>query len=259
MRARTSVSSSRTGRLTKADLARGMPPGDPIFSGPPYYWRDMERLVLTWRTDLEACLRVCPDCMEVDESATARLILYNFHFCTVGPYHEASLQFRVNFEGDPYWFECKNLVDSDAGFAAGREVFGIPKKMGWFTWGKAPETGLNIQVGRGTQLPLLTASFIPQTPSELGAELSSLTVRVIPTGVGGDPDIQVFNGFDPDEAKFEVGADGYVFHGFGTLAFNSRSLFDPWHEFDVREMLDAQYLGGSNSLTMGNGAVLKKY
>jgi hypothetical protein len=75
---------------------------------------------------------------------------------------------------------------------------------------------------------------------------------------GRRPEIQVFNGFDPDEAKFEVGADGYVFAGFGTLAFNSRSLFDPWHEFDVLEMLDAQYLGGYNSPTMGTGAVLEK-
>ena len=104
--------------------------------------------------------------------------------------------------------------------------------MGWFTRGKSPETGLNVQAGRGTQLPLLTASFIPQMPTELGAELSSLTVRVIPTGAGGDPEIQVFNGFNRDVAKSEVGADGYVFAGFGALAFNSRSLFDPWHEFE---------------------------
>ena len=82
---------------------------------------------------------------------------------------------------------------------------------------------------------------------------------MIPTGAGGDPEIQVFNGFNRDVAKFEVGADGYVFAGVGTLAFNSRSLFDPWHEFDVLEMLDAQYLGGYNSLTHGDGGVLKKY
>ena len=78
-------------------------------------------------------------------------------------------------------------VDSYAGFAVGREMFGIPKKMGWFTWGKSPDTGLNVQAGRGTALLLLTASFIPQTLTELGAELSSLTVQVIPTGVGGAP------------------------------------------------------------------------
>jgi hypothetical protein len=40
-------------------------------------------------------------------------------------------------------------------------MFGIPEKMGWFTWGKSPETGLNVQAGRGTALLLLTASFIP--------------------------------------------------------------------------------------------------
>jgi hypothetical protein len=38
-----------------------------------------------------------------------------------------------------------------------------------------------------------------------------------------------------------------------------RSLFDPWHECEVLEMHDAQYLGGYNSPTMGTGAVLKKY
>jgi hypothetical protein len=38
-----------------------------------------------------------------------------------------------------------------------------------------------------------------------------------------------------------------------------RSLFDPWHEFEVLELLDAQYLGGYNSPTTGTAAVLKKY
>jgi hypothetical protein len=84
-----------------------------------------------------------------------------------------------------------------------------------------------------------------------------LTVRVIPTGVGGDPEIQVFNGFDPDEAKFEVGADGYVLAEFGTLAFRGRcSIRGMSAELG---MLDSQYLGGYNSPTMGTGAVLKKY
>jgi hypothetical protein len=131
--------------------------------------------------------------------------------------------------------------------------------MGWFTRGKSPETGLNSRRAVGLSSRSSRHRSSPETPTELGAELSSLTVRVIPTGVGGDPEIPVFNGFDPDEAKFEVGADGYVFAGFGALAFNSRSLFDPWHEFEVLEMLDAQYLGGYNSLTMGTGAVLTKY
>lgn len=248
-----------TGLLTKEDLAKGMPPGDPIFLGPPYHWQDLERLILTYRTDVDACRRVCPDCMEVDPSGTARMIFYNFPFCTVGPYHEVSLQFKVSFEGEPFWFECKNIVDSDAGFAAGREMFGIPKKMGWLTWTPSPETGLNIQVGRGSALPLLSASFIPQRPTTLLPGLSSLTVRVIPTGTGGDPDIQVFNGFDPEESKFALGSDGYAYTGLSSLAFNSRSLIDPWHEFEVLEMLEAEYVGGSNSLTMGTGAVVKNY
>lgn len=250
------------GRLQKNDLARGMPCGDPIFSGPPFYWQNLERVVLTWQTDIEACLHICPDCMEVDSSATARLVLYNFHLCSLGPYHEASLQFKVNFEGNPYWFECKNLVDSDIAFAAGRELFGIPKKMGWATWEKSSVSGINIEFGRGSKVPILSAVFLWQAPFTPGANdenLPSLSVRVIPTGIGRDPEILVFSGFDPAKATFRMGADGYVYKGLCSLAFHARSLMDPWHEFTVIKMLDAEYTGGPNYLTVGTGEVLRKY
>jgi acetoacetate decarboxylase len=247
------------GLLTKKDLARGMPCGDPIFTGPPYYWQDLERVVLSWQTDIDACRRLCPDCMEVDGSATARLILYNFPVCSLGPYHEASFQFRVSFEGKPFWFECKNIVDSDVAFAAGREVFGIPKKMGWLTWEKYPETGLKIEVGRGGTTPILSADFVWQEPFTPEEGLSSLSVRVIPTGIGGDPEIIVFNGFDAEKAVFRVGQDGYTYKGRGSLAFISRSLLDPWHELSVEKFIGAEYLGGSNYLSLGTGTVAKKY
>jgi acetoacetate decarboxylase len=250
---------SLKGHLTKKDLAKGMPAGDPVFRGPPYFWQNVERVVLNWRTDLEACRRLCPDCMEVDPSATARLILYNFPVCSLGPYHEASLQFRVTLEGKPFWFECKNIVDSDAAFAAGREVFGIPKKMGWLTWDKYPETGIKIEVGRGSRTPIFSADFIWTEPFTPEPGLSSLSVRVIPTGIGGDPEIVVFNGFDPDKATFRIGPDGYTYRGVGSLAFLSRSLMDPWHELRVEEMLEAEYLGGGNHLSLGTGSIVKNY
>ena len=250
---------SFTGQLTSADIALGMPPGDPIFTGPPYYWQDVERLVLTYQTDLDACLRLCPDFMEVDPSATARLILYNFPFCTLGPYHEASLQFKVTFEGEPYWYEFKNIVDSDIAFTAGREVLGIPKKMGWLNWTKTPENGIGIEVGRGSNIPILTAAFIPTKPRTPGADLPSISLRVIPTGIGGAPEVTLYNSQDPETAEFIIGDGGYVFEGQGSLAFHSQSAMDPWHEFRVIKMLDADYIGGSNSFSVGFGKILKKF
>jgi hypothetical protein len=198
----------------------------------------------------------------VGRSATARLILYNFPLCSLGPYHEASLQFKVKFKGKPYWFECKNIVDSDAAFAAGREVFGIPKKMGWASWEKSVQHGLNIEFGRGSKTPIIAASFFwqkPFTPSPKDENLPSLSVRVIPTGIGGDPEITVFNGFDPAKATFRMGADGYAYKGIGSLAFPSQSLIDPWHNLRIVKMLDAEYLGGPNYFTLGTGDVVKRY
>ena len=251
---------SLKGHLSKSDMARGMPCGDPIFTGPPYYWQNVERVVLTWETDLEACRKLCPDCMEVDVSAVARLVLYNFPVCSLGPYHEASLQFRVNFDGNPYWFECKNIVDSDIAFAAGREVFGIPKKMGWLTWDKHTATGLKIEVGRGSKTPILSADFIWQEPFTPAEGLSSLSVRVIPTGIGGDPEIIVFNGFDPKKATFTVGPDGFTYRGLGLAGLSFRGRFSI-HGMNLmfKRLIEAEYLGGSNFFSLGTGTVMKKY
>jgi hypothetical protein len=75
----------------------------------------------------------------------------------------------------------------------------------------------------------------------------------------GDPEIIVFNGFDPKRATFKIGADGYCYKGIGSLSFIAHSLIDPWHELAVNKLLDAEYIGGPNYFTLGTGAIVKKY
>ena len=45
----------------------------------------------------------------------------------------------------------------------------------------------------------------------------------------------------------------------GSVAFHARSQIDPWHEFEVVEMLEAEYIGGSTFFTMKNGQVVYEY
>ena len=244
------------GQLSLEEVGKGMPPGDPIANGYPYYWQNIERLILVWETDLEACRRLCPEFLEVDPASTARVVFYNFQFCTAGPYQEASLQFKVFFEGQPYWYEFKNIVNSDIGFATGREVLGIPKKMGWLTWEKDVQYGLNVSVGRGSSIPVMTASFLPIAPTEMADEPPSVSVRVIPHPEGGKPQITLINSQDPSDAKFELHEGGFVYAGRGSVAFHANSLMDAWHEFRVQRLLSAEFLGGSNRFSVGNGVIL---
>jgi hypothetical protein len=219
----------------------------------------MERLVLTWKTDLDACLRVWPDCMEVDPLGDRQadpLQLSLLHGRAV-PRSQPPIQGQLRGRAVLVRVQEHRRLRRRLRCRAGN--LRHPQEDGLVHPGEVARDRPQRPGGPWGPAPAPYGIVHPSDADGARGRVLELDGRVIPTGVGGDPEIQVFNGFNRDEAKSEVGADGYVFAGFGPLAFNSRSLFDPWHEFEVLEMLDAQYLGGYNSLTMGTGAVLTKY
>ena len=66
------------------------------------------------------------------------LTVFRFHSGTLGAYNEVALDLACAWHGEPRFYTVYNLVDNDAGIAAGREIWGVPKKSPGFG---APSSG----------------------------------------------------------------------------------------------------------------------
>ena len=75
--------------MTKARMGPTMPVDAPIYAKPPFYYRNVERLVFTYETDKEAALDILPDVLNLRLPATACVNFLNAPVCTLGAYEEA--------------------------------------------------------------------------------------------------------------------------------------------------------------------------
>jgi acetoacetate decarboxylase len=108
-------------------------PGDaPLVPRMPFRFRDVQIVTAFYRSDIEAIRRLVPFPLEpVDDIVAIHVYEMNDtdHF---GAYNESAVQVPVVYPAtrehgvySPYLF-----LDHDGGIAAGREVYGQPKKFG---------------------------------------------------------------------------------------------------------------------------------
>jgi acetoacetate decarboxylase len=107
-----------------------MPPISPLFGFPPVIYKDVESVSVTFETDREKALDLLPSILQLDEPATATLGMFSIKESTLGSYTEAYLALNVLWEGEPRRYGITYLVTNDMGLTYGREVLGVPKKMG---------------------------------------------------------------------------------------------------------------------------------
>jgi len=258
------TNASLVGRMTKDRM--GMMPLDvPLYPDPPYHYRNTERLVFIYETDTEAALDLLPDCLELEVPAVAMMMFLWCPICTLGAYNEAFISVRATFEGTPAEYVVWNLLTSDAAIAAGREIWGVPKKH-CDTWiEKRPEGMVGI-VERPKGIRIVEAlvrpeRLIPQDENKGFVDRSLVCVRTIPDPGGGEPLIQLIDHFNPKTNNFKPG-DGWAenqLRGPGSVSFPARSGLDPWHRLPAIRMIDAYYSGGHSSSDLPYGRVLKTY
>src|SRR5271169_5451234 len=74
--------------------------------------------------------------------------LSSFQVLGVGSYHEAVISLPVEFQGKPGQYMAYLYLDSDTAIAAGREIWGFPKKYARFP-SSARKDVLTKRVERG--------------------------------------------------------------------------------------------------------------
>jgi acetoacetate decarboxylase len=106
-----------------------MPAQCPAYPPAPYRFINREYLIITYETDAEALRQVVPAPLEVPEP------LVNFEFIRMpdssglGDYTESGQVIPVTFEGETGLYVLSMYLDNEPAIAAGREIWGFPKKL----------------------------------------------------------------------------------------------------------------------------------
>jgi acetoacetate decarboxylase len=109
--------------------AFAMPLTSPAFPPGPYRFVDREFLIVTYRTDLDALRAVVPEPLQV----TNPIVKYEFirmpDSTGFGDYTESGQVIPVTFEGQEGDYVHSMYLNDEAPIAAGRELWGFPKKL----------------------------------------------------------------------------------------------------------------------------------
>lgn len=170
----------------------GTPYLAPLVPTLPIQLRRTEVLTVVYDTDESAAAALIPQPLELMSSLCIVHVYWMHDADWFGVYGESAVQLPVRMpDGQPAVYSTFLVLDSDGAVAAGRELYGQPKKSGTVTLG--PEGDLLVgRVVRNT-IDVITATMAwkqQRATSDSIAELiegagTNVNLRVMPDGAGG--------------------------------------------------------------------------
>lgn len=225
---------------------------------------DAEMLVVYWETKPEIIEKLLPPPLKPVESPTVYAFVADYPKTNFGAvYKEAAVFLSCEYEDIEGGYCLAMPVTDDMALAAGREVFGYPKKMANIHYQKEKRNAEGWAERHGTRFFEVNAKLNgrPNSPEFLdlvtertggatggGIEITEVTYNYkhFPS-----PDGNYFD-YNPRLIREEV-----VFRptelkiGNAELSLKS-SESDPWGELVVEKILGALYLKGNNSMLRGH-------
>jgi acetoacetate decarboxylase len=217
----------------------GTPFGAPLVPRLPLRMRQTEIMTVVYRTDAEATAALLPSQLEQLGDLVV-VHLYRMHDADwFGSYGESALQLPVRHQASgtvgaysPYLF-----VESDGAVAAGREIYGQPKKQASVSLAADGD----LLVGRVTRngIDILTATMAykqqPGEPSDLerhAAFRTNLNLKVI-ASVDGTVAVRELTARTLADVDLH-----WVWRGAGTVELRPNAQA-PVHVLPVREVVEA--------------------
>jgi acetoacetate decarboxylase len=225
------------GRLKLDHMGFSMPVDAPAYQLPPYHYRNVQAIAVSFETDVDAALAAIRAPLTLAEPATATLSFYWYPFTTFGQYNEAILSLEVAFEGKPMTLIQQIMVDTEPPMLAGREIWGFPKKLATIGFKRERDT-IYGTLERPTGIRLASALVRPEQPMEKPAGVVAASLRVIPSAeaTANRPSIaEIVETVTTTEVHD-------AWQGTGSVAFAEHSVLDPWDRFPVRRVIKSTYM-----------------
>jgi acetoacetate decarboxylase len=226
-----------------------MPLGASLYPPPPYEFRDAEQISLCFEADGAAVSALLPRGLVIDgvdgdpSRAYCEMRVCLYHWSAFGPFRETYILVRVCGHGDrPYYFLPLIFTDNEAPLAAGRELWGYPKKLARMTWdwGGAAKGGamgeqMIFSVNRPASTPLFTAVFTPERQADTSERhgLPVVSHRYLPPSDASRAPAanELIELASPKHLQRDAAGNLKLWAGRGSITFHSTSELDPWHLF----------------------------
>ena len=239
------------------------------YGPPPYLYRGVEDIFIAYEADPEGVEALLPPGVTAaDETPTCIAWGRWIPFSSFGPYYEAYVMIRAEFEGQVYLYQPFIFTDNEIPLVAGREIWGYAKKLavmerhsGGGGDGVAFGEQLFFTVERPRGQRIMTMSITCERtfdPAELEA-LPVMSTRLIPNAEpDSPPSVAQLVRLDV-EAPMHKSADGtpMLFTGRASVSMDARSEVDPWHLLAPKRIVQGWF--GVFDFDLYHGRVLHDY
>ena len=180
-------------QFSKFSFSQPYGPGQ-LYGAPPYSYRNAQSITAVFTAEGTGIEDFLPPGVKVaDPEPLALVTVSHYPQTAFGSYNEFWLYVRVEFNGERFMYCVAMYADSEKATAAGRELWGFPKKMAQMSLRQ--EGGQwTFRAARPADNCMLTLTFIEDSAQESGMRgeisLPTLSLRLIPHFTGeGEPDI----------------------------------------------------------------------
>lgn len=233
-----------------------MPAVAPLYPDGPYEYDGFTAVVFEYPVERERLEQIVPAPLSV-RRGTMSLGVYDYGVVNgFGSYNELLTGIPVTYDDRPLTFSPYLLLDGDAPLAAGREVWGIPKKLGTVRL-ETSATVITAVAERGG-VRLLDATVEPHQPAAdppvVEGRSESVYRKTIPAATAGAA--PVVDRLVVAETR-DISVDRAL-TGPGTIQFTA-SAADPMDRFRPDGDPKASFITGSWVLDRTADAVLHRY
>ncbi len=243
------------GTLAPERFGYSMPVDAPLYPRPPLHFPDAQFLAISYETDPDAAAGALPADVTVPSPALVQITVAHYPSSSVGTYTEAAQMIPCQWEGQTRSFVSRILLDNDAAIAAGREIYGFPKKHAFVELRRDGDSLVGIlERPPGHRLLTATMTIGDRLDAPAGRQGGGglLNLRIIPDiEDSGKPSVMELAEVNMPSTIKEV------WSGSGSLEFGPPSEADPWSSLPVRRLLAASYMVLDFELAAGR--VLKRY
>lgn len=225
-----------------------IPNAAPLFQELPYHYRNVRKISAFCKCDPVKLARFIPEEFELAGDISEFFIMETPDAGSLGQYNEGGVVIPVKYEGQLGGHVAFEYVETDDSLAAGREIWGYPKKMADVPLRFAPDGSVSGSViRRGSKI--IGMDFTPHAVTFEKPNLQPrFQLKVIPSADGVAPGLhQVIRNAVTD----------FTLHGRipGKVALHlESSAQDPMADLGVIEVLGGEL--STYSFVLGYGEIL---
>ncbi|MHA2006823.1 MAG: acetoacetate decarboxylase family protein [Promethearchaeota archaeon] len=169
----------------KQQIGYSMPQQSGLYPPPPIYYKNTRALALIFQCAPNLKKHYLPPELVSLEASLDSLIILEYPETSIGPYNEALVLLSCTYNNKPGLYVFSIYVDDDVAFAAGREIWGIPKKIGQITLSQIKKSNIKGTVTRKGNMIFDVSANITEnepglSPRDMFNSLPFYNIKLIP-------------------------------------------------------------------------------